>query len=67
MFLTDKAGLRFQARLFGTMVCANLALSVLFARWMGAPGPVVASVLTYGLIVLVPSVVRTTARLKPAR
>ncbi|MFQ1003615.1 lipopolysaccharide biosynthesis protein [Modestobacter sp. SSW1-42] len=46
MYLTDAAGLRFQAGMVVLMAAANLGLSwVLTERW-GAPGPVVGSLLS---------------------
>lgn len=55
MLLTDRPGLRRQAVCFAVMVVANLVLSVVWARELGAVGPVLASALTYGALVLVPS------------
>lgn len=57
MLLTDRPGLRRQAVCFALMLAANLALSILWARELGAPGPVLASALTYGALVVVPSAV----------
>lgn len=57
MLLTDRLGLRRQAVCFALMVAANLALSIVWARELGAAGPVLASALTYGALVVVPSAV----------
>lgn len=46
MFLTDAAGLRFQALMIVLMLPTKVALSVLLAQRWGASGPVVGSVVT---------------------
>ncbi len=57
MLLTDRLGLRRQAVCFALMVAANLPLSIVWARDLGAVGPVLASALAYGALVVVPSAV----------
>ena len=44
MFLTDPAGLRFQAGMIVLMVPANLGLSIVLAQHYGAVGPVIGSI-----------------------
>jgi O-antigen/teichoic acid export membrane protein len=55
MWLTDAAGLRFQARRAGVMAAVNLALSIPLAHLIGAPGPVVGSLIALTVIVFVPN------------
>ncbi|MCQ4079695.1 hypothetical protein NGB36_03550 [Streptomyces sp. RB6PN25] len=55
MWLTDAAGLRFQAVRVSIMAAANLALSIPLARLIGAPGPVIGSVVAFTAAVFVPS------------
>ena len=58
MYLTDEAGLRFQARNAVAMVVANVVLSVLLAREVGALGPVLGTVISMSLITATPNLVR---------
>lgn len=58
MWLTDESGLRFQAVRVGVMAAVNLALSVPLAHAVGAPGPVLASVIAFATAVLIPSLKR---------
>jgi len=44
MYLTDAPGLRFQALMIVLMLPVNLGLSLVLARSLGAPGPVIGSV-----------------------
>lgn len=68
-WLTDAAGLRFQAIRVGVMAAVNLALSVPLALLVGAPGPVIGSVIAFTVIVLVPGLRRSLPRsdLPPTR
>lgn len=59
MLMTDRRGLRQQATLFSVMVLFNVWLSIRWAHDMGATGPVLASAVAYGCLVLVPSVILT--------
>jgi O-antigen/teichoic acid export membrane protein len=61
MFLTQPAGLRFQAICVTAMCAVNLPLSIVLARLIGAPGPVLASTGTILSLQLV------TARLRILR
>jgi len=58
MFLTQPAGLRFQAICVTAMCAVNLPLSIALARMVGAPGPVLASVVTIVSLQLVTARVR---------
>jgi hypothetical protein len=58
MWLTDAAGLRFQATRAVVMAAANLALSVPLACLLGAPGPVLASFAAYAVAVAAPTLRR---------
>ncbi|WUH89652.1 hypothetical protein OG900_05475 [Streptomyces sp. NBC_00433] len=62
MWLTDAAGLRFQAIRVSIMAVANLALSIPLARLVGAPGPVIASVAAFTAVVFVPSLRKALSR-----
>lgn len=55
MWLTDAPGLRFQAITVTLMTAVNLVLSILLANLVGTPGPVIASVLSFTAVVLVPN------------
>ena len=58
MWLTDAAGLRFQAPRVVAMAAVNLALSVPLALWLGPSGPVLASAAALTALVLVPGMRR---------
>jgi O-antigen/teichoic acid export membrane protein len=58
MFQTDAAGLRVAAWLFCGMTAANLALGLIATPYLGAVGPVLASVTTLLILVAVPLFVR---------
>ncbi|MEZ0092379.1 hypothetical protein [Streptacidiphilus sp. EB129] len=58
MWLTDAAGLRFQATRAVVMATANLALSVPLAYFLGPPGPVLASFAAYAVAVAAPTLRR---------
>ncbi|WP_225097426.1 lipopolysaccharide biosynthesis protein [Streptomyces sp. CoH27] len=45
MWLTDAAGLKYQAQRAGVMALVNLGLSIVLARHLGASGPVIGSVI----------------------
>ncbi|WP_316744375.1 hypothetical protein [Streptomyces sp. MK7] len=62
LWLTDAAGLLFQARNFVVMAVANFALSIPLARALGAPGPVIGSATALTIIVFVPSFRRSVFR-----
>jgi O-antigen/teichoic acid export membrane protein len=62
MWLTDAAGLRFQAVRVGVMAVVNLALSIPLAALLGASGPVIASVVAFTTIVLLPTLRRALSR-----
>jgi hypothetical protein len=62
MWLTDSAGLRFQAVRASVMAAVNLALSIPLARLVGAPGPVLGSVAAFASVVFVPSLRRALSR-----
>ena len=73
MALMDPAGVRLLSVLTGVALPVNIALSVFFGRWWGAPGPLLASVLVGILIQTLPALLynpfRGTAgrhRLDPA-
>ncbi|MEU2154385.1 hypothetical protein ABZ532_05065 [Streptomyces sp. NPDC019396] len=61
IWLTDEAGLRFQATAFSLMAVVNLAVSIPLARW-GAVGPVLGSVASFTALVAVPAIVRALRR-----
>lgn len=44
-YLTDPAGLRFQALMISVMVPVKVALSLWLASWLGAVGPVIGSII----------------------
>lgn len=58
MMLTTPPGLRFQAVCVVLMLLVNLPLSVYLASFMGAPGPIWASVISAALVQLLPIGVR---------
>jgi O-antigen/teichoic acid export membrane protein len=60
MFLTDPAGLRFQALTVAALLPLNLALSVALAMKLGAQGPVWASAVTVLTCQVLPNVGRVT-------
>jgi O-antigen/teichoic acid export membrane protein len=62
MWLTDAAGLRFQAARAAVMAVVNLALSIPLARLLGPVGPVVASVAAFSCVVFVPSLRKALSR-----
>ncbi len=62
MWLTDPAGLRFQAVRVCLMAVVNLALSIPLARLIGAPGPVIGSVVAFTLAVFLPSLRKSLFR-----
>ncbi|WP_306978593.1 lipopolysaccharide biosynthesis protein [Streptomyces canus] len=61
MWLTDAAGLRFQATAFSLMAVVNVAVSIPLAQ-LGAAGPVIGSVLAYAAFVLAPALFRSFRR-----
>ncbi|MFI9649180.1 lipopolysaccharide biosynthesis protein [Streptomyces sp. NPDC052040] len=61
MWATDAAGLRFQAVVCSLMAAVNLAVSIPLAR-LGAAGPVIGSVASYAVFVLVPTLFRAFRR-----
>jgi O-antigen/teichoic acid export membrane protein len=61
MWMTDAAGLRFKAITFSLMAVVNLALSIPLAR-LGPEGPVIGSVVSYAVLVLVPTLLRAFRR-----
>lgn len=61
MWLTDAAGLRFQATTYSVMAAVNLAVSIPLAR-MGAVGPVIGSALSFTVFVLLPTLLRSFRR-----
>jgi O-antigen/teichoic acid export membrane protein len=58
MLLTDRAGLRFQAVILVIMMILNLGVSAVLAHFIGAAGPVIGSVGTLVVAVLVPGMWR---------
>jgi O-antigen/teichoic acid export membrane protein len=62
MWLTDAAGLRFQATRAAVMAVVNLAASIPLARLLGPAGPVIASVAAFSCVVFVPSFRRALSR-----
>lgn len=63
MYLTDAAGLRFQAYMVIPLLGFKLALSFVLAGSMGAAGPVIASVLAVALFQVVPNALYVRRRL----
>ena len=55
MFLTDSGGLRLQAATSVAMALVNVALSIVLARCLGAPGPVLASAVAILVCMFVPT------------
>jgi O-antigen/teichoic acid export membrane protein len=66
MFLTDEAGLRFQAFCIVIMVSVNIAVSWWAAGRYGAIGPVIGSIVAVGGVQLVPSVLKVARRYREA-
>ncbi|WP_405722856.1 hypothetical protein OG607_13320 [Streptomyces sp. NBC_01537] len=62
MWLTDAVGLRFQALRISIMAVINLVLSIPLACLIGAPGPVIGSVVAFSAVVLIPSLRRAMSR-----
>ncbi|MFC3573661.1 lipopolysaccharide biosynthesis protein [Streptomyces yaanensis] len=61
MWTMDAAGLRFKAITYSLMAVVNLVGSIFLAR-LGAEGPIIASVVSYAALVLVPTLLRAFRR-----
>ncbi|MGW0206733.1 lipopolysaccharide biosynthesis protein [Streptomyces sp. NPDC003233] len=59
MWLTDAAGLKYQAQRAGVMALVNLALSIVLARHLGASGPVIGSVVAVMTCLFLPNLRRS--------
>lgn len=59
MWLTDAAGLKFQAKRAGVMALVNLALSIVLTRHVGASGPVIGSVIAVTTCLFLPNLRRS--------
>jgi O-antigen/teichoic acid export membrane protein len=66
VFLTDAAGLRFQAVMVAIMLPVNVAASWVLAGWLGAAGPAIASGLGIALFQVVPNLIYVRIRGAPA-
>ena len=66
MYLTDAAGLRFQALMVVLMLPVNLALSWWLVTWVGAAGPVIGSIVGVGLFQFLAGVLEVRRRLRGA-
>ena len=64
MLLTDPAGLRFQAKTASAMLLLNIPLSVLLASHLGAPGPVLGSVISIAVCLWLPGMLMSLRRLR---
>lgn len=66
MFLTDPAGLRYQAYMIVAMLPVNLGLSWVLGQWWGAVGPVVGSIIGVLLFQVLGTFVYVRRRLRTA-
>jgi O-antigen/teichoic acid export membrane protein len=66
MYLTDAAGLRFQALMVVLMLPVNLGLSIWLADWIGPAGPVIGSIIGVAVFQFACSVVNVRRRLARA-
>ncbi len=66
-YLTDEPGLSFQASCVAVMLPANLVLSYVLAREIGAAGPVLASACTILSIQALPALYRSTRDVRPVQ
>ncbi len=64
MYLTDAAGLRFQAFMLVLLVPMNVGISWLLAQKLGASGPVIGSVITIFLLQIVANIIYIRYRLR---
>lgn len=65
MFLTDAAGLRFQALMVCLMTPFNIGLSLVLAKVLGAPGPVIASACSVLLFQVVANAIYVRRKITP--
>jgi hypothetical protein len=66
MYLTDAAGLRFQALMVVLMLPVNLGLSLWLVTRVGAAGPVIGSIVGVGLFQFLAGVLEVRRRLRGA-
>ncbi|AZS36851.1 hypothetical protein CVS47_01465 [Microbacterium lemovicicum] len=63
-FLTDAKGLRFQAYCVLLLLPINLGLTLLLTPLLGAPGPLIGSVIGVVLCQMIPNAIMVRRRLK---